>query len=112
VFHGSGDRCVPTVRESTMKTVGKPDAGNPHARFDERGWETGRRSSSAPAPNLDSTAGVLLCNHKIFTARAASNATVTSEISDCTIIITLAHRDSTGTSVGENAVLVLNARNR
>jgi hypothetical protein len=26
-----------------MKSVGKPDAGNPHVRFDERGWETGRR---------------------------------------------------------------------
>jgi len=26
----------------TVKTVGKPDAGNPHVRFDERGRETGR----------------------------------------------------------------------
>ena len=26
----------------TMKPVGKPDAGNPHVRFDERGRETGR----------------------------------------------------------------------
>ena len=25
-----------------MKPVGKPDAGNRHVRFDERGWETGR----------------------------------------------------------------------
>ena len=25
-----------------MKTVGKPDAGNPHVRFDERGGETER----------------------------------------------------------------------
>jgi hypothetical protein len=24
-----------------MKSVGKPDAGNPHVRFDERGTETG-----------------------------------------------------------------------
>ena len=31
----------PRVRESTMKPVGKPDAGNRHVRFDERGWETG-----------------------------------------------------------------------
>ena len=38
-----------------MKPVGKPDAGNRHVRSDERGWETGRRHSSAPAPNLDST---------------------------------------------------------
>src|ERR1700746_1084941 len=25
-----------------VKPVGKPDAGNRHVRFDERGWETGR----------------------------------------------------------------------
>ena len=36
-----------------VKPVGEPDAGNPHVRFDERGWETGR--SPATAPNLDST---------------------------------------------------------
>ena len=30
------------VRESTKKPVGKPDAGNRHVRFDERGWEPGR----------------------------------------------------------------------
>ena len=29
-----------------MKPVGKPDAGNPHVRFDERGRETGRRFNS------------------------------------------------------------------
>jgi hypothetical protein len=38
-----------------VKPVGKPDAGNPHVRFDERGWETGRRSASVLAPILDST---------------------------------------------------------
>jgi len=43
-----------------MKPVGKPDAGNPHVRFDERGGETGRPLWSAPAPFLDSTAGFLL----------------------------------------------------
>lgn len=48
----------------------------------------------------------------MLTARAASKATVVNEIVDCTIIIPFAHRDNTGTSVGENAVLVLNARNR
>jgi hypothetical protein len=38
-----------------MKLVGKPDAGNRHARFDERGWETGRcRMAQATAPILDS----------------------------------------------------------
>jgi hypothetical protein len=43
------------VREPTVKLVGKPDAGNPHVRFDERGWETGRRYASVLAPSLDST---------------------------------------------------------
>ena len=40
---GSGVRCVRRARESATKPVGKPDAGNPHVRFDERGWETERR---------------------------------------------------------------------
>ena len=43
---------------------------------------------------------------------AGAITTVPSEIDDCSIIMILAQRDSTGTSVGENAVLVLNARNR
>ena len=48
-------RQMELVRESTVKPVGKPDAGNRHVRFDERGWETGRRSASVLAPILDST---------------------------------------------------------
>jgi hypothetical protein len=40
----------------TMKPVGEPDAGNPHVRFDERGWETERcRMAEAIAPVLNST---------------------------------------------------------
>ena len=31
-----------------MKPVGKPDAGNPHVRFDERGRETGHRHRARP----------------------------------------------------------------
>ena len=38
----------------TMNAVGKPDAGNRHVRFDERGWETGRRFSRQ-YPRLSST---------------------------------------------------------
>ena len=49
---------------------------------------------------------------RIFTARAASSATIVSEIKDCSIMPALAQRDSTAVSVGENAVLVLNARNK
>lgn len=30
-------------REPEVKSVGRPDARNGHVRFDERGWETGRR---------------------------------------------------------------------
>jgi transposase len=37
-----------------MKPVGKPDAGNPHVRFDERGRETAP-ALPATAPVLDST---------------------------------------------------------
>jgi hypothetical protein len=37
-----------------MKPVGKPDAGNPHVRFDERGGET-EPPKAATAPFLDST---------------------------------------------------------
>jgi len=36
-----------------MKLLGKPDAGNPHVRFDERGRETEWISTTAPV--LDST---------------------------------------------------------
>ena len=40
----------------TVKPVGEPDAGNPHVRFDERGWETERcRMAQATAPILDFT---------------------------------------------------------
>jgi len=37
-----------------MNPVGKPDAGNPHVQFDERGWETGRppRVSTRAHPRL------------------------------------------------------------
>src|SRR5215212_7827764 len=39
-----------------VKPVGKPDAGNPHVRFDERGRETECcRMAQATAPVLDST---------------------------------------------------------
>ena len=37
-----------------MKPVGKPDAGNPHVRFDERGGET-ELPQAVTAPLLDST---------------------------------------------------------
>jgi hypothetical protein len=32
----------PTIVGLVVKPIGKPSAGNRHARFDERGWETGR----------------------------------------------------------------------
>ena len=54
VFYGSRGQ-EPRVREPATKPVGKPDARNGHVRFDERGWETGRRYASVPALILDST---------------------------------------------------------
>jgi hypothetical protein len=49
-----GSRCVALLRESAMKPVGKPDAGNRHVRFDERGWESGR-PETGHHPRLTST---------------------------------------------------------
>jgi hypothetical protein len=49
---------------------------------------------------------------RMLTARAASSAMIRSDSSDCSIIKTFAHLASTGTSVGEKAVLVLKARNK
>src|SRR5580765_2228322 len=43
-YCGSAGPGCKLVRESAMKPVGKPDALIGHVRFDERGWETGRRS--------------------------------------------------------------------
>jgi len=37
---GCGMYTLGPFRELTVKSVGKPDAGNPHVRFDERGRET------------------------------------------------------------------------
>ncbi len=48
----------------------------------------------------------------MLTARAASKARVAREMLDWVIMSTLAQRESTGESVGEKAVLVLNARKR
>src|SRR5271165_6353630 len=43
-------------RGPAVKSVGKPDAGNPPVRFDERGRETERLAKpQATAPFLDST---------------------------------------------------------
>ena len=44
---------VASCREPVTKPAGKPDAGNPHVRFDERGGETERSRDTAPL--LDST---------------------------------------------------------
>src|ERR1700731_3817169 len=93
-------RSVSPVRESAMKTVGKPDAGNRHVRFDERGWETGRRSTSAPAPTLDSTcrARRYRWDSRANRTLALSNFLVTlatslESISDC-VLFSHSFRDS------------------
>jgi hypothetical protein len=42
-----------------MKPVGKPDAGNPHVRFDERGEETESLSANLCAGHNQRQGGVL-----------------------------------------------------
>ena len=49
---------------------------------------------------------------RIFTALPASSAMTSRETIDCVIISSLAQRDKGAVSVGEKAVLVLNARKR
>jgi len=56
----------PCVVGLVVKPVGKPDAGDPHVRFDERGWETGLR---ATAPILDSTGWFLRSETKGYLAK-------------------------------------------
>ena len=51
-------------------------------------------------------------SHSTLTARAASSTTIVSEISDCSIMRPFAQRATGAVSVGEKAVLVLNATNR
>ena len=47
---------------SMVKPIGKPDAGNPPVRFDERGRETERcRMAQATALFLDSTCALYAC---------------------------------------------------
>src|SRR5262249_2036730 len=56
----------------TMKLVGKPDAGNRHVRFDERGQETECcHMAQATAPVLDSTNERSLRSHVEDQRRAA-----------------------------------------
>jgi hypothetical protein len=48
-----------------VKPVGKPDAGNRHVRFDERGEETERLCGNAPL--LDSTTSTgIACRYSAF----------------------------------------------
>jgi hypothetical protein len=70
--------------------------------------EPGAATYALPAYNLRKNVTV----HRMLTARAASNTSTVSEMIDWSIISSLPHRASTGTSVGEKAVLVLKAIKR
>jgi len=75
--------------------------------YPPRHWEldeSGRRQSVRSEGNRR--------YHRMLTARAASGATAASEIADRKIIRIFAQRVNTGKSIGENAVLVLEARER
>ena len=47
IFGGLGVLALDYRRGPHNEPVGKPDAGNPHVRFDERGRETGRRRTAS-----------------------------------------------------------------
>lgn len=49
---------------------------------------------------------------RTLTARATTSTTTASATADCTIMVTFAQRDSGSTSVGLNAVALVNARYR
>jgi len=70
------------------------------------------RATAAVAVNKARRRVIILTCYRILMARAASRAMVVSEMAAWIIIKPLAQRESTGTSVGEKAVLVLKARNR
>lgn len=74
------------------------------------------RTKSGPACNgiicMEVTESRVTGTQRIFTARAASRATIVREIKDWTIMPSFAQRDKAAVSVGEKAVLVLKARNR
>jgi hypothetical protein len=59
----------PSFVSLAVKPVGKPDAGNPHVRFDERGWETGRRFgvSARAHPRLYKSARQIMDNKSLLT---------------------------------------------
>src|SRR5689334_25393116 len=66
-----------------VKPVGKPDAGNPHVRFDERGRETGCcRMAQATAPVLDSTAARV--GHRGGPEPAYAWAALVQSVATCT----------------------------
>jgi hypothetical protein len=98
-----------------------PQSNHPELDARETSGLPKKSQARLPASHLGMSArncnAMLTCweregRQRIFTARAASKATVVNEMSDWIIVITLAHCDSTGVSVGENAVLVLKARKR
>jgi len=65
------------------------------------------------SPQTDPSSGSWIGpGYRIPIARDARRATMINEIADCSIVSTLAHRERTGVSDGENAVLVLKAMNR
>jgi hypothetical protein len=59
---------------SAAKPVGKPDAGNPHVRFDERGEETGRLAKpQVTAPLLDFTPTMSTCPGRVAGSACTSS---------------------------------------
>src|SRR4029077_20378081 len=67
-----------SCREPVMKPVGKPDAGNPYVRFEERGGEMDRSRDTAPL--LVSTVEPCLLRCLVHGYRAVHPITLSCDI--------------------------------
>ena len=68
----------------------------------------GRSCDPANRGSRHGGTGTAATYFRTLTARAMTNATVTSEIADCPSMVSFAHRDNGMTSVGLNAVAFVN----
>ena len=80
------------------------------------GWRSRPCPVTACARVMRGGSGMPACGgtpcYRILTARAANSTRISNEMRAWSIINSLAHRATTGVSVGDKAVLVVKARNK
>lgn len=108
---GPGHRTKLTEAQGTIRNIEKPKSAYSVRVSTESNPGNHQRSNDRSFQSPVNAAERFLLQ-RMFTARAPRTTTVPSEMQDRTIILAFVQRDSTGTSVGENAVLVSNAKKR